>query len=86
LIDVWLLVDEVSLTHTATHHSRYDSSGRVISSSQRPLPDNTQHSQQTAYTLAQYTTHTPHRSFYAAIALTSPRRLSQLWTTSCNFS
>ena len=28
-------------------HSRYDSSGRVISSSQRPLPDNTQHSQQT---------------------------------------
>ena len=28
-------------------HSRYDSSGRVASSSQRPLPDNTQHSQQT---------------------------------------
>jgi len=34
-------------THTPTHHSRYDSSGRVISSSQRPLPDNTQNSQQT---------------------------------------
>jgi hypothetical protein len=33
--------------HTTTHHSRYDFSGRVISSSQRPLPDNTQHSQQT---------------------------------------
>jgi len=29
------------------HHSRENSSGRVISSSQRPLPDNTQHSQQT---------------------------------------
>ena len=34
-------------THTPTRHSRKDSSGRVISSSQRPLPDNTQHSQQT---------------------------------------
>jgi len=22
LIDLWLLVDEVSVTHTATHHSR----------------------------------------------------------------
>ena len=36
-----------SRAHTTTHHSRQDSSGRVISSSQRPLPDNTQHSQQT---------------------------------------
>ena len=36
------------LDHTHwMHHSRQDSSGRVISSSQRPLPDNTQHSQQT---------------------------------------
>ena len=32
--------------YTQSHHSRYDSSGRVISLSQRPLPDNTQHSQQ----------------------------------------
>jgi len=39
-----------------------------------------------AYTLAQCTTHTPHRSFYATIVLTtSARRLSQLWITSCNF-
>ena len=38
---------EVSRSHTTTRHSRQDSSGRVISSSQRPLPDNTQHSQQT---------------------------------------
>ena len=37
---------DVSRSHT-THHSRQDSSGRVISSSQRPLPDNTRHSQQT---------------------------------------
>jgi len=37
----------VSRSHTTTHHSRQDSSGRVISASQRPLPNNTQHSQQT---------------------------------------
>ena len=42
-----LLIHDVSRSHTTTHHSRSDSSGRVISSSQRPLPDNTQHSQQT---------------------------------------
>ena len=42
-----LLMFEVSRSHTTTHHSRQDSSARVISSSQRPLPDNTQHSQHT---------------------------------------
>ena len=42
-----LPIHEVSTSHTTTHHSRYDFSGRVISSSQRPLPDNTQNSQQT---------------------------------------
>jgi hypothetical protein len=44
-----LLVFEVSWSHTTTHHSRWDSSGRVINSSQRPLPDNTQQSQQTTH-------------------------------------
>ena len=34
--------------YTTTHHSQYVSSGRMISSSQGPLPDNTQHSQQTS--------------------------------------
>ena len=38
--------------HTQVHHTRYDSSGRVIGPSQRPLPDNTQHSQQTSKPLA----------------------------------
>ena len=38
---------DVSRSHTTTQHSRQDSSVRVISSSQRPLPDNTRHSQQT---------------------------------------
>ena len=41
------LIQEVSRSHTTTYHSRYDSSGRVISPPQRLLPDNTQHSQQT---------------------------------------
>ena len=40
-----LLIQEVSRSHTTTHHSRLDSSGRVISPSQRLLLDNTQHSQ-----------------------------------------
>ena len=42
-----LLIHQVSRSHTTTHHSRQDSSGRVITSSQRPLPDNTQQLQQT---------------------------------------
>jgi len=33
--------------HTQKHHAWYDSSGRVISSSQIPPPDNTRHAQQT---------------------------------------
>jgi hypothetical protein len=44
-----LLIHEVSRSHTTTHHSRQDCSGRVIGPSQRPLPDNTQHSQQTNF-------------------------------------
>jgi len=42
-----LLILEISRSHTTTHHSQWDSSGRVISSSQEPLPDNKQHSQKT---------------------------------------
>jgi len=45
--DFSLLVFEVSWSHTTTRHSRQDSSGRVINPSQRPLPDNAQHPQQT---------------------------------------
>jgi hypothetical protein len=41
-----LLIHEVSRSHTTMHHSEYDSSGRVVGPSHRPLPDNTQHSQQ----------------------------------------
>ena len=33
--------------HTQTRHTRWNSSGRVISPTQRPVPDNTQHSQET---------------------------------------
>ena len=49
-----LLIYEVSRSHTTTHHSRQDSSGWVISSSQRPLPDNTQHSRQTSMPPARF--------------------------------
>ena len=42
-----LVMLEASKSHTRTHHSRQESSRRVISPSQRPLPDNTQHPQQT---------------------------------------
>jgi len=41
-----LLILGVSRSHKTTHYSRQDSSGRVISPTQRPLSDNTQHSQQ----------------------------------------
>ena len=40
------LIHEVSRSHTTTHHSRQESPGRMISPSQRPLPDSTQHSRQ----------------------------------------
>ena len=36
-----LLIHEVSRSHTTTHDSRWDSSGLVISPSQKPLPDST---------------------------------------------
>jgi hypothetical protein len=41
-----LLVHEVSRSHITMRHSCRNP-GRVVSSSQRPLPDNTQHTQQT---------------------------------------
>ena len=47
LVGQSLLIREVSRSHTTTHYSRQDSSGRVISLSQGTLPNNIQHSQQT---------------------------------------
>ena len=41
------LIREVSGPHTPTHHSRWYASGRGIGPSQRPVPGNTQHSQET---------------------------------------
>ena len=45
----WARASSLSRLHdrTQTHHSRQDSSGRVISPTQRPLPDSAQHSQET---------------------------------------
>jgi len=47
LVGQGLLIHDVSKSHSTKHHRLYYSSSRVISSSQRPLPDNTQHSEQT---------------------------------------
>jgi len=47
LVDLGTLVVEPSLLHSDTSHS--DFSGRVISASQRPPPDKTQHSQETYF-------------------------------------
>jgi len=43
-----LLILEVFRSHTKTHHSRYDFSGRVISPSQRPLTTHNDHNRQTS--------------------------------------
>ena len=45
----WAEVSSLSRIHdhTQTQHTRQDSSGRVISQTQKHLPDNTQHSQET---------------------------------------
>jgi len=45
--DSTALVGQVFRDHIRTHHTRYDYSERMIGPSQRPLPDNTQHSQET---------------------------------------
>jgi hypothetical protein len=45
-LDQGLLIHGVSRSQTTTQHSRYDSSVRAISSSQRPPPDKTQQLQQ----------------------------------------
>jgi hypothetical protein len=42
-----LLVHKVFRSHTTTNHRRWNSSGRVISLTQRSLPDNKQHTQHT---------------------------------------
>jgi len=50
------------LDHTQTHHIRWDSSGRVISPSQKHLPDITQHSQQTdIHAPGEIRTHNPRK-------------------------
>ena len=65
-----LLIHEVYRSHTTTHHSRLDSSGRAMSPSQRSLPDNIQHSQQTnAHVSGGIRTHNPRRRAAADVRL-----------------
>jgi len=47
LVSQGLLIVEASRSHSDIPHIRSHSSGRVIRPTQRPLPDNTQHSQET---------------------------------------
>jgi len=54
-----LLIHEVSRSHITTLHRRYESSGRMISPSQRPLPDNTQYSTQISMPPARFETTIP---------------------------
>jgi hypothetical protein len=45
----WPLITGLHGHTHKTNHNRYASSGREISPTQRPLPDNTQHSQETDF-------------------------------------
>ena len=61
---------DVSRSHTMTQHNRYDSSGRVISPSQRPPTDNTLQPQQTdIHAIGGIRTHDPSQR-----AAADPRR------------
>jgi hypothetical protein len=46
-VEVYSCAWSHSVTHSHSHHTRYDTSRRVISPTQRSLPDKTQHSQRT---------------------------------------
>jgi len=56
----WPPHSEVSRSHKTTHYRQQYSSRRVISSSQRPLPHNTQNSQETnIHATGEIRTHIP---------------------------
>ena len=80
-----LLILEVSRSRTTTHHSQQDSSGRVISASQRPLPDKTQHSQQT-YIHARGRIRTHNLSRREALDLRLRPRGPWDWQGNCKYS
>ena len=62
--------------HTQTHHIWQDSSGQVISPTQRLLPDNTQHSQQTdIHAPGRIRTHKPSMRAAADLRLQTARSL-----------
>jgi hypothetical protein len=75
-----LLTREVSRSHTTTQYVRYDSSGRVISSSQRPLSDNTQLSLQTdIHAPGGFRTHNLRRRAAADLRLRPRGPWDRLW-------
>jgi len=76
-----LFIHEVSKSHTAMHHSRYESFRGVTSSSQRPLHDNTQHSQQKNFHApGGIQTHDLSRRAAADVRLTLRGHLYRLWS------
>jgi hypothetical protein len=59
-----------SLDHTQAHHGRYDSSGRGIGPSQRPLPENTNTVQETnIHAPSGIRTHNPSKGSVADLRL-----------------
>ena len=74
-----LLSLQVSVSHTTTHHSKYDSPRREISSSQRPLPDNTQQTNNHAF--GGIRTHNLSRQAAADLCLRPSSHWNRLITT-----
>jgi hypothetical protein len=78
LVDKCLLIIEVSRFHSDTPHS--DPSGRVISLTQRPLPDNTQQSQETdIHATGGNPTHDPNKRAAADPQIRPRRQWYRVW-------
>jgi hypothetical protein len=79
---------------TQAHHTQYESSGRQISPSQRPVPDNTQHSQETEiHVSSKIRTRNPNKRAASDLRLRPHGHLDRLnlqlskfyWNTVLNF-
>ena len=72
--------------HTQTHHIQQDSSEGVIGSSQRPLPDNTQHSEETdIHAPSVIRTRNPNRRTALGLCLRPRGHWDQLIMNKCIF-
>jgi len=72
--------EKISRSHTTTPHSRWDSSGRVLSSSKRPLPENINtHERQTSYAPSGIRTHNLSRRSATDLRLRPRGHWELLW-------